>query len=97
MEIDRFPKNSDEILVIALQRHYGKLVCDIRSAVPKPTGLKLIKKGLTIRATQLPRLIQALQKALVVLGEIEPGKVESKVNDPDPWEIEPIEDEELPF
>ena len=97
IEIDSFPKNSQELLVVALQRHYGELVCDIRSAVIRTTGLKLLRKGVTIRAYQLPRLVRALQKALDALeglGEIKPEK---KEEGPDPWEIEPIEDDELPF
>lgn len=97
-QVDSFPKNSQELVCVAIQECHGALVVDVRVAVIRTTGVKLLKKGLTIRATQLPRLIQALHKALDALeglGEKPEKKVGDKVEDPDPWDE--LTDEELPF
>jgi len=106
IEIDHFPKNSEEILTVALQEHYGELVVDIRSGVLRTDGLRLTKKGITIRVAQLPRLIQALQRALDTLEGLE-AKATEELNkleegqdkEPLPWETEPIggDGEDFPF
>jgi hypothetical protein len=93
IEIDRFPKNTEEMVVIALQEHYGELVVDIRSGVVRADGLRLTRKGLTLRAVQLPRLVQALHKALdrLEIKEVKPD------DEPMPWDESPSDDDEFPF
>ena len=102
--VDSFCKNSEELLQVSLQWYHGELVVDIRSAVIRTSGVKLLRKGLTIRAVQFPRLIQALNKALDSLEGLEAPATE-ELNKPEegqdkeplPWEIEPIDNEEFPF
>ena len=89
IEVDSFPKNSEEFLFVALQEYFGEWVCDIRSGILRTDGVRLTRKGITLRAVQLPRLVQALQRALkrLEIKEVKPD------DEPQPWE----DDEGFPW
>ena len=65
--IDKFNKNSVEIVKVSIQEYKGKEYVDLRVwAFEKPDGSgeeKPTRKGITLNTGLLPKLIEALEKA----------------------------------
>jgi hypothetical protein len=63
--IAELPKNAAEVLRVTLDTYQGKPIADMRVFTAyKSTGeMGPTKKGVTIRAEQLPELVRALAKA----------------------------------
>ena len=61
-------KNALEEIRVTLERYQGKRLCDIRVYTEYRTTGETgpTKKGVTVRIEQLPELIAALQRALIV-------------------------------
>jgi len=74
----RFPKNSVEEVRVCLSEYQGSFLIDTRVYYKdsSPEGYKPSKKGVSIRYSKLPALLQALEKARAVLierGLLEPN------------------------
>ena len=62
-----FPKNSIEQVRVCLTWYEGNILIDVRCYYKDAEGYKPSKKGVAIRYSKLPALLQALEKARGVL------------------------------